>query len=298
MVRFEPVRSKIDDAGTYFGYAGGEFGASVDISMPYVAVGAPASGGANQASPDGSGRVFTYKQVGTGNRWDGFGHRIVPRNGVTSTSTPNAHFGSAVALDGSLLVAGAPDEAVSVENSAGRAYIYSRNGSVNDRLTNSTIAVDATLGPDGPTAGAVFGSSVDVVEGSPSWVAVGAPGAIELGGSTVGAGAVFLFDDLGAYQAGFTPSGGAGVQGFGNDLALSISGANGEVVVGASLSNFLATTAGHGFVFSNVPGSWVETARFTGPATVGGDEFGTSIAVSPTGRISVGDATHTVTAYE
>lgn len=287
-----------DEMGAYDGYTGGEFGRAVGISMPYIAVGAPASGGASKAAPDGSGRVYLYEQVGVANRWDGPGYRVAARNGTNGNAVAGARFGGAVAIHRDILVVGAPDEEVSVEAGAGRAYIYSRAANGNDWLTNATVDIDATLGPDGPQAGAGFGSAVDVVDDTTDWVAVGAPGATEVGGATIGAGAAFVFDGGGTYQSAFTPSGGSGIQSFGSAVALRMSGLYGELVAGANRSNLAASLAGHAFVYSNTSGSWVETVRFVSDFTAGSDQFGTSITVSPHGKVSVGSSTHVVDSYE
>jgi hypothetical protein len=205
-------------------------------------------------------------------------------------SAPGDGFGLSIAISGDKLVVGALSE---------DAYIYTRSvGSGNDWLTTSTVAVDESLGPNGPQIGTVFGYSVDISDEGTGWVAVGATGAHDVAGSVNACGAVFLFDTNGAYRTAVSAATPELNQYFGNSVALSMVGDTGHLVVGSMYTDNVETSAGKVFVFENSGGSWVQQSDVGAPVPISLEQFGWDVGVSPDGKIVTGTNEHAAYAFE
>ncbi len=145
---------------------GDSFGASVGISGTTVIAGAPGRSG-------GAGAVYMFQEIG--GHWVQVGGAIVP-----SDAGAGSRFGSSVAIDGSLALAGAP----------GRNAVYLIEG--NGLSWTVAQEIDGTGG---------FGTSVSM---SGQLAVVGAPQAIG------GDGAAYAYSDLGrrrSHRAGRRPDG-------------------------------------------------------------------------------------------
>jgi hypothetical protein len=128
---------------------GDQFGASVAISRDTVVVGAP-------RDHFDTGRAYVFTQTTTG--WHQAATLVAPGSPAAALY---GYFGAAVAVSGSTVVVGAPG----YDNSAGAAYVYSKQASGWHRT--------AELVGSGTTAGDDFGLSVAI---SGDTVVVGAPG--------------------------------------------------------------------------------------------------------------------------
>lgn len=142
--------------------AGDQFGAALAADGSFVAVGAPfedsaaigVGGNAGDNSSADSGAVYVYRRQGL--MW------MLDAYLKGSTNSSGDHFGAAVALQGSLLVVGAPDDGTS---DLGAVYVFSRGTSgwsLLQRLPSATISPGQRLG-----ASVAIGSA---------FVAAGAPG--------------------------------------------------------------------------------------------------------------------------
>jgi hypothetical protein len=132
------------------GAAGDQFGTSVSLSGTNIAVGAP---GADNAQ----GTVYVF--VKSGKNW------VQSSELRSSDSAVGDEFGTAVSLNGSSVIVGAPHHQVGTNPSEGAAYIFDKN-SANWTLQNELVPGDGTAG-DG------FGTSVAVYL---TTAVVGAPG--------------------------------------------------------------------------------------------------------------------------
>ena len=230
----------------------GVFGTATAMAGVRVAVGAPGetAAGLNYA---GNAYVFNTKT-----------------SAVTDLSSPNAqfegNFGSSIAISGTTVVVGAPDENVSGQASAGRAYVFSA----------TTGHLIQTLSSPNSQADGKFGSSVAVAGGR---VLVGAPD--ETVSALTDAGRAYVFSASKGHLIATLTSANAQSDGkFGT--AVGISGAT--VIVGApgeTVSGHVG--AGHAYVLKATSGALLETLSSPNVAndvsySTGG--FGSSVAIS------------------
>ena len=156
----------------------GAFGTSVAISGANAVVGAPGAGGIGEAV------VYSFRN----SLWN-FGQVLTP-------SDPQAGegFGSAVAMDSTDVVVGAPfwtndPTSPSSATEGGLAFIFELSGGTWVRMARLT-AQDGLPASEAPLAGAKgeqFGASVSV---SGNWVVVGAP---QYQGTSTGQGEAYVF---------------------------------------------------------------------------------------------------------
>ena len=243
---------------------GDNFGASVAISGTRVVVGTPSSNvGANDA-----GSAYVYDLNGAS-----------PTTAIAILDNPDAapldNFGTSVAISGSRVVVGAPNDDTGASG-AGRAYVYD--------LAGSSPTVPVTLNNPGPSAGERFGIAV-AIEGTQ--VVVGAFG--EDTDATV-AGRVYIYDVSGAPPTSpaltlSKPSPQTG-DAFGGAVAISGS----RVVVAAQGDDTGAPDAGSAYVFDLTGATpTVPVATLNNPTPAGSDLLGSSVAISGT-RVAVGVA--------
>lgn len=262
------------------------FGTAMAISGTTLVVGAPGEDSAatgadgNQASNaiSGSGAAYVLELV------DG---AWVQRAYLKASNTgANDAFGSAVAIDGDIIVVGAPTEDGSspgvngADNNAavdaGAAYVFVRSGD-NWTLTD-------TLKASNPGVGDQFGTSVAV---SGETILVGAPGEDGNGsgvdpldnnvGSERGAAYVFVRSaGVWSQQAYLKASASANDDEFGRAVAIS----GDRAVVGAPREdNGGINDAGAVFTYVRAGGVWstVSATRASNPGA--GDEFGAAVAL-------------------
>ena len=172
----------------------GRFGSSVVLAGPWLAVGAPGEG----SDPAGGGAVHIYEQQANGQFV--FRQRLVP-----STASELGYFGWSLAIDGPMLVIGAPYASAG----AGQVWVSMRDGSTWSAPERIGSDLEPIADPDARLGHAVACSG--------SLVAAGAPQQGER------QGAVFTWRRVGgAWQAGPVLSGPT-AQGarFGNGVAMT-----------------------------------------------------------------------------
>lgn len=235
------VESVIDPAETT-----DAFGRSVALDGDTLVTGAPSD---DTLLPN-AGAVWVHSRDPE-NGWE-FSYKINATDAATGDG-----LGSSVAVNGDLLVAGAPF----AEAGEGAAYVFVRD--IDDIWTQQTKLSGFPV-----PAGAGFGSSVSIFGDT---IVVGAPNA-------AGGSAYIFRNDGGVWsqqaiiesndiQAGDRFGGAVAV--FGN-----------TVLVGASLEDAAGISAGAVYAFvGNLAGEWVQQGKLLAADTAGGDLFGGSVAL-------------------
>jgi hypothetical protein len=284
------------------GQPGDSFGTSVAVSGSTAVVGAP-------DALSGSGAAYVF--VRNGKKWS-------EQAELTASGEAGAAFGTAVAMTGSQIVVGAPDEGAT----AGAVYVFTGSGATwtqqaeltasnqasadyfgySVAISGSTVAVGA-FGQDASTGAAyvfdfahgqwsqqadlvasdaapsaAFGYSVAV---SSKTLLVGAYG------SNSGTGAAYVFMRSGtvwSQQAELTASDGTPGGDFGNSVAV----AGSTAVVGADLES---SSAGTAYVFVQSGDLWSQQAELVAGDAAPGDEFGASVAVAGSSIVVGADGT-------
>ncbi|MEM7307625.1 MAG: FG-GAP repeat protein [Planctomycetota bacterium] len=240
---------------------GDGFGGSVAVQVPYLVMGAPfANAGPNQDA----GAVFVFEQ-GVFDLW--FLDDIL----TASNGQPFDHLGESVAIDGSILVAGAPDTAT-----GGAVYIYTLSG-------GSWTEIQVLEPTDHPQASDNFGESVAVSGGR---LIGGDPGDDETA-SAAGAAYVFAQGIFGIWfeEAKLLASDGTSFDDFGASVAIS----GDQALVGApSVTDaFFNQGAAYRYTRTDATG-WTESQRLVASDPNGVAEFGASVALSGTNRAIIG----------
>ena len=203
-------------------------------------------------------------------------------------------FASATAIEGDLMVAGAPMDDVGTAIDQGSAYVYRRR--------NGTWTLEQKLvGPDGHS-GDLFGTDVDIASGR---IFIGVPGRDQDGRDLQGAAYVFERTngnwqavatlDIPSSHATASPSakgGSASGDRFGNTLD-----ADGErVVIGAyAWRDAQQEQVGAAFVFERQGSAWTLRQRLNGSGMSRSFRFGEDVAVRGT-TIAVADDLSELTA--
>ena len=288
---------------------GDTFGSSVALSASgdTLAVGAPSEDGSavsttalpnNLATNAGTAYVFTRSVAGTWTQ-----QAYIKASNAEAGDT----FGSSVALSasGDTLAVGAPSEDGSAASTAGApndaaanagvVYVFTRNLAAWSQLSyvkplitgiDDQFGISIALSSDGNTlaVGAIGeDSSSTGINSTPDE-------------ATGGAGAAYVFTRNGAawtQQAYVKASNTGGSDQFGTSIALAGDGAT--LAVGAvgeassttgigSVSNESAGGAGAAYVFVLGATGWSEKARVKASNTGGGDNFGSSVALSSDGN--------------
>ncbi len=233
------VESVLDPAET-----ADAFGRSVALDVDTLVTGAPSD---DTLLPN-SGAVWVHSRNPEGG-WD-FQFKVNPTDAASGDA-----FGSAVAVEGDLLLAGAPLAA----DGAGSAYVFERGlddiWSQQARLVGFPVPADAGFG----FSVAIFGDTV----------VVGAPNA--------GGGSAYIFrsDGDGWSQQAILESNDiqAGDR-FGDSVAVF----GNTVLVGATLEDGAGASAGAVYAFvGNQAGEWVQQGKLLATDTAGGDLFGGSV---------------------
>jgi len=229
------------------------FGFSVSISGEYAIIGAP--GDSIGTSYQGSAYIFKR----TGDVW------TQQAKLISSDGSNGDAFGTAVAIDGSYAVVGAPQNDVGVFTNRGSAYVFIRSG--------VTWTQQWHLGPTGGVTNDNFGSSVDI---SGAYAIVGAP--YDDGPTSTNRGCAYIFSRVGSLwsqQAQLVPSYAVTDTKFGHSVSISGS----SVIIGNPIT-FGA------FVFVRNGTVWTEQAMLADIVN-GLDANGTSYAVSISGDIAL-----------
>ena len=226
------------------------FGASVATDSGRSVYGAP---GANS----GAGTA-TILDRGSSNTWS------VSATLVASDAAASDAFGASVALQGDIVVVGAPFGPGGASANQGAVYVFRKSGATWTQVAKLTAS-------DG-VAGDQFGAAVSMNGDS---VVVGAPGADVAGAADRGAAYVFRNSTGNTWveQSKLTASDGAVADHFGASVAMRSS----RALIGAPAH---AAGAGAAYLFRNT-GSWSQAAVFAAgePGAIG---YGTSVALSGT----------------
>jgi YD repeat-containing protein len=186
-------------------------------------------------------------------------------------------FGISVAVSGSTVVVGAPnEEEYSTENPPGAVYVFGPDG--------TGWTQEAVLEGIDEVAYSGFGSSVAVS---------GSTIAASDGDNVTDEGVVLVFNGSGStwtQTAELTSSDETGTDGFGGPIAISGS----TIAVGADLK----TVDGHenqgaAYIFQLEGGSWSQTTELTASDGAAGDSFGSLIGLSGS-TVVITSATHEV----
>jgi len=220
------------------GVSGDVFGSSVAISGNAAVVGAPY---AKESTHAYQGAVYVFTKA-EGKTWSETAQaKLTATEGKESET-----LGGSVALEGSTLVAGAPnDENIGATPSA--AYVFLRPGGA----WANTSSPAARLTPSDPLSGEHFGESVGVSEKS---VVVGAQFAAFEGTSQQGA--VYLYTEPGGGWASTSTATKISASGGGLQQAVSVGVSGSTIVEGADLAKVGSHQAqGAAYVFGGVEGS-------------------------------------------
>jgi hypothetical protein len=277
-----------------------EFGQAVSISGETAVIGAylEDSGARNvdgnelDSSAPNAGAAYVF--VRDGGRWQQQAYL------KASNSERDDRFGWAVAVDGDLIVVGAPEEdsggagvgAPESDNSAsnaGAAYVFERR--------NRSWTQVAYLKPDNPDPRDRFGTSV-AIDGER--ILVGAPressDATGVNGDgsnnrSLNSGAVYVFARtnrgweqeayLKASNTGSNDRFGSAVAIEGIDIAVGAPGEGSDAVgVGGDQNNNFAVDSGAVYVFERRDSRWGQIAYVKAFNTETGDLFGTAVAIT------------------
>jgi hypothetical protein len=236
-------------------------GATVATNGSYTAAGAPyASVGAQN-----DGVVYLFSNA----TWQQ--QTILLPNDPDSLS----QFGNALAINGNTLFVGAPMHD-SFGVNAGAVYVFTFDGV-------SWVQRQKLIGAD-TVPGDRFGSALALNDG---WLAVSAP--LHSSPGSPG-GAVYLFEFDGVswvqrYKVG-APDTIAGDR-FGSAIALD----NGWLAVGVPLHRFVGSASGAVYLFEFNGTAWVQRQKFVASDTVGGDQFGSALALENQ-RLVIGAPLH------
>ncbi len=236
-------------------------GATVATNGSYTAAGAPyASVGAQN-----DGVVYLFSNA----TWQQ--QTILLPNDPDSLS----QFGNALAINSNTLFVGAPMHD-SFGANAGAVYVFTFDGV-------SWVQRQKLIGAD-TASGDRFGSALALNDG---WLAVSAP--LHSSPGSPG-GAVYLFEFDGVswvqrYKVG-APDTIAGDR-FGSAIALD----NGWLAVGVPLHRFVGSASGAVYLFEFNGTAWVQRQKFVASDTVGGDQFGSALALENQ-RLVIGAPLH------
>jgi hypothetical protein len=230
---------------------GQAFGASAACDSGLAVFGAPdASAGA------GSATVF---ERGSSNSWS-LAATLSAADGAALDG-----FGAGIALDGSVVVAGAPAASGPASTDQGAVYVFRQSG-------GSWLQVAKLVASDG-AVGDLFGSSVSVKGDT---IVVGAPGADVSGAADRGAAYIFrnVSGDTWSQTAKLVASNGAAGDRFGS----SVSTRSSRALVGAPSRG---AGAGAAYLYRLAGGSWTQAVAFVS-GEAGSIGFGRSVALSGT----------------
>lgn len=235
-------------------------------------------------SNTGQGAVYVYTQPATG----GWADATQTAELTASDGNANDDLGTAVAVSGSTIVAGAPNRTVGSNADQGAVYVYTEPAGGWASTANYTAELTASDGGANDTLGvAVAVSGSNVVAGAPDHTV----------GSNAEQGAVYVFSEPAGgwastanYTAELTASNGVTPDALGNAVAVSGS----TIVAGAFNRN---NAHGAAYVYSEPTGGWVSTPNFDAELTASDgasyDDFGVAVAVSGS-TIVAGAPNHTV----
>ncbi|MEM9303471.1 MAG: carboxypeptidase regulatory-like domain-containing protein [Pseudomonadota bacterium] len=242
-----------------------ELGEAVAVDGSLLAIGVP---GDDEAGED-AGAVQLFERSASGFE---FIEKV-----FADDAAPGDRFGSAVAIDGGLLVVGATGSASQAKGSGSlkqSAYLFQAGSGGADQLRQLVASNLANATSSG------FGTSVAIsgnlmVVGAPSGQKESADGAGEVSGTDSGAAVVFEIDGGNATQVGvLTDPAGASGDGFGTAVAVS----GPTVAAGIPNKQTSGLSTGAAAVFERL-GQNLFSAPMEATGTADGDAFGASLAL-------------------
>ena len=174
------------------------------------------------------------------------------------------NFGASVAIDGDTAIVGSYRDDDNGYDS-GSAYLFEHG-------EEGWMQAAKLLAQDGAALDR-FGSNVSL---SGQTAVVSAYRADAVGDDS---GAVYVFSsdsESWSQQAKLIPVDSAPGDWFGRSIAID----TGRIVVGASRDDDLGANSGSAYVFKQMSGQWVESAKLISTAGLAGDSFGSSVAIS------------------
>jgi hypothetical protein len=236
------------------------FGLSVAISGDWAAVASPFS----SDQINGSGAVYVFQHVGS--TW------VQMQKLKANDASFGATFGWSVAMSGTVLVIGAPQDL-----SVGATYVF--------ELVGSAWTQTAKLSSANPNSGDLFGTRVATTGDR---ILMSAPGDDQHGQD---AGAAYIFDRVGTTWVQSAKLMGSDTVAFDGLGTVSLSGD--RALVGApSKDGPGGTEAGVAYVFEKGMTGWTQTQKLLASDGATYDHFGNSVAILGT-RIVVGAAGRT-----
>ena len=199
---------------------------------------------------------------------------------IASDGAPIDRFGRSVSLssDGTVAIIGANlDDSPRVN--AGSAYIFTKNDN------NEWIEVKKLVPADSSSVD-FFGESVSL--SSDGTVAlVGSPRDDINFDSDVGSAYIFTKNEGGEWieTAKLTASDAMSNDQFGTSVAISGDGTT--ALIGSQFGDSEIQNSGSAYIFKNVNGEWIETAKLTASDAAERDRFGQSVSVSGDGKTAV-----------
>ena len=242
------------------GAASDMLGASVALNGTWAIVGAPGKVVAGKA---GQGAAYLFVQSGLA--WAQFGGALEASDGVAADA-----FGSAVAVNGTTVIVGAPNKKVGPIAEQGAAYMFRKSGGAWIQEGGALTAADGGISD-------FFGRSVGL---NATTAVIGAPGRSVTG--KPGQGGIYTFTRSGVawaqYGAAIVPGDGAANDGIGTSVAVSgaaaMVGAPGKMVNGQDKQ-------GAAYIYVQQGDRWLQQGdAITGLAPAPEDGFGTAAAMS------------------
>jgi hypothetical protein len=268
-----------------------QFGTSVAVKGDTIVVGAKDEDGLGDAmSNSGAAYVFTR----CGSAWMQSAY-------LTASNAQNSdRFGTSVAIDGDMIVVGAPeedsaatgiggDQTSNAASQAGAAYVF-RRGVTGWSQEAYLKASNAEMGDAFGSVVGVSGNTIVVSAVGEDSAATGINGAQGNDPSYIASGAVYVFTNSGsgwAQQAYVKASNTGGNLNFGESLAI-----NGDTFVAGSIDENGASTgvngnqtttassSGAAYIFLRNADTWAQQAYIKASNTGANDAFGASVAIS------------------
>lgn len=229
------------------------FGTSVGIEGNRIVVGAPSG---DVPGFTNAGKVYLLEK--TASQWS------APQEFHPADASADAAFGTSVAIRGSRVIVGAPNDDQRAFN-AGAAYIYEL-GPSGPTLDGKVVAADGQNSDS-------FGNSVAL---DIDRAVVGANRDDDLGSSS---GSAYIFDRVGGswtQAVKLTRAGGHSADNFGISVAVR----GDAVLVGAYLDDIAAADAGATLLFGrNSAGVWSLNGALGQEGATAGDQFGRGVAM-------------------
>jgi hypothetical protein len=236
--------------------AGDKFGTSVSIYDNIVVIGAPEK---TISGAYAKGRVYVFKRIG--HLWS----QVIGLQ--ASNGQAYDKLGTAVAIDGQMIIAGAPFTDHTGKTDAGSAYIF--------RFENNNWIEKKVINPADATGYGLFGSAVDI---SGTTVAIGAPNTTSSFVAYTGAVYAYNNPDLTGTNWAFSQKLGPDDKQAQMEFGYSVDIEGDRMLVGAPYYNFSGNAgAGRALEFKRTAGQWSSATTLN--SLTAGEKAGTAVAI-------------------